>query len=81
MSTLKLLGLGMAWILASIAIAVVAAIVLTELLDVIGIVESGETSYTFAINTILLAVFVVLVLIPYLFRDRFMPAEADEPDE
>lgn len=71
----------MAWILASIAIAVVAAIVLTELLDVIGIVESGETSYTFAINTILLAVFVVLVLIPYLFRDRFMPAEADEPDE
>jgi len=71
MSTLKLLGLGIAWVLTAIAIAVVFAIVLTELLGAIGVVESGRSSYSWAINGIALFVFVVLVALPFLLRDRF----------
>ncbi len=71
MSTLKLIGLGIAWILAAVAIAVVAGIVLTEILDVVGVVESGRSSYTWAINGIALVVFVVLVALPFILRDRF----------
>ena len=78
MGTLKLVGLGIAWALASIAIALVAAILGTELLDVVGIVESGESSYTIAINAILLVVFVGLVLVPFVFRNRFVDLEADD---
>jgi len=76
--TLKLVGLGIAWALASIAIAYVAAILGTELLDVVGVVESGESSYTIAINAILLVVFVGLVLVPFVFRNRFVDLEADD---
>lgn len=81
MGTLKLIGLGIAWTLASLAIAFVAAILATEVLDVIGVVESGETSYTVAINTILVVVFVALVSVPFIFRDRFVDSDVDEPEE
>lgn len=71
MSTSKLIGLAIAWALASISIAVVAAIVFTEFLDVVGLVESGRSSYTWTINGIALVVFVVLVAVPVVFRKRF----------
>lgn len=79
MSTLKLVGLAIAWAFASIAIAYVASILITEFFDVIGIVESGEASYTIMINAVLIAVFVGLVLIPFVFRGRFV--DPTEPEE
>jgi hypothetical protein len=79
--TLKLIGLGIAWMLASIAIAVVAAMLGTELLDVVGVVESGETSYTVAINSILVLVFVGLILVPFLLRDRFVDPDVDDLEQ
>lgn len=75
MSTPKLIGLLVAWVLASVTIAVVAAIVVTELLDVIGVVESGQRSYSWAINVIALGVFIALVSVPFLLRDRLMAAD------
>ncbi len=75
MSTPKLVGLLVAWALAAIAIAVVAAIVLTEFLDLIGVVESGQPSYSWAINGIALVVFVVLVAMPFLLRGRLVDTE------
>lgn len=81
MSTLKLIGLAIAWALASIAIAYVAAIVITELFDVIGIVESGEASYTIMINAVLIVVFVGLVLVPFVFRGRFVDPTEPEAGE
>lgn len=81
MGTLKLIGLGTAWALASIAIAFVAAILGTELLDVVGIVESGESSYAIAINAILLVVFVGLMLVPFLLRNRFVDPAIDDVDQ
>lgn len=67
----KLVGLLIAWVLAAVAIAVVTAIVVTELLDVVGAVESGQASYDRAINGIALIVFVALVSVPVVFRRRF----------
>ena len=81
MGTFKLIGLGIAWALASIAIAFVAAIIGTELLDVVGIVESGESSYTIAINTILVLVFVGLILVPFLLRNRYVDPEVSEVEQ
>ncbi len=72
MSTLKLLGLGVAWLLASLTMAVVAAILLTEFLDMVGVVRSGETSYKVAINVIALVVFAGLAVVPFLLRRRFV---------
>jgi len=81
MSTLKLVGLGIAWLLASIAIAVVGAMLGTELLDVVGVAQSGETSYTVAMNTIFLVALVGLVLVPFLLRTRFVDPEADDVEQ
>lgn len=81
MGTLKLIGLGIAWALASIAIAFVAAILGTELLDVVGIVESGESSYTIAINAIMLAVFIGLILVPFFLRNRFVDPDVSEVEQ
>lgn len=81
MGTWKLIGLGIAWALASIAIAFVTAILGTELLDVVGIVESGESSYTIAINAILLVVFVGLILVPFLLRNRFVDPDVSEVEQ
>ena len=70
MSTLKLIGLAIAWVFAAVAISVVAAMVLAELLNLVGIVESGQTSYGLAINVIALVVFVPLVALPLFLRER-----------
>lgn len=74
MSWSKLVLFSVAWILAAVSIAVVAAIVFTELLDVIGIVESGQQSYTRVINTIALVVFIALLAVPVVLRSRFSDA-------
>lgn len=71
MSTVKLVVLGVAWVLAALAVAVVTAIVLTELLRVVGVVEAGGSSYAIALNGSAVVVFVVLVSVPILFRKRF----------
>jgi hypothetical protein len=77
MSTWKLIGLTVAWILASVAIAVVISIVLTELLVLVGLVDWGTPEYSRAINGIALAAFVAVVSVPILFRKRF----TDSPGE
>ena len=73
---MKLIGLLVAWVLAAVAIAVVVAIVLTELLRLTPLVESGESSYAIALNGIVAVVFVGLVAVPIVFRRRF----AIDPD-
>lgn len=71
MSTARVIGLLIAWTLASIMIAVVTAIVVTEVLRLLGLVETGESSYSIAINTVFVIVLVVLVAVPFVFRKRF----------
>ena len=76
MPTWKLLLLFAGWILASVMIAVVTAIVITEVLAVVGVVESGESSYSISLNVVFLVTLLALVAVPFVFRRRF---EAVEP--
>jgi hypothetical protein len=81
MSTWKLVGLTIAWILASVAIAVVVSIVLTELLVLVGLIDWGTPEYSWAINGIALAMFVVVVSVPIFFRKRFTSPETESTGE
>jgi len=74
MSGLRLGSFVVAWVFASIAIGVVAAIVLTEALSLIGIVDSGEPSYSVSLNVISVVVFLGVVTVPVVFRKRFVDA-------
>jgi uncharacterized membrane protein len=74
MSGLRLGLLAVAWVFASVAIGVVTAIVLTEALSLIGIVDSGTSSYSVSLNVISVVVFLGLVAVPVVFRDRFVDA-------
>lgn len=75
MPTWKLILLFVAWLFASVMIAVVIAILGTEVLRLVGIVESGESSYSVALNVLFGVVFVALVAVPFVFRRRFTSYE------
>jgi hypothetical protein len=79
MSTGKLIVLTVTWVLASITIGVVTGVLLTEILVLIGIVDTGSTEYGISLNIIALSVFVVVVVVPLVFRKRFT-AEAVEDE-
>lgn len=63
--------MSIAWFFVSVFIAVVAAIVATELARVIGVVETGESSYSAVLNLVFVVVFVALLAVPIVFRKRF----------
>jgi hypothetical protein len=71
MSTARVVGLMIAWILASVMIAVVTAIVATEVLRVLGFVETGEASYAITINVVFGVTLIALIAVPFVFRHRF----------
>lgn len=71
MSTARVVGLMIAWVLASVMIAVVTSILVTELLRFLGVVETGESSYTRSINVVFGVTVVALVAVPFVFRNRF----------
>ena len=75
MATWKIVAMGVVWLFTSAFIAVVTAAVLTELLRLVGLVTAGESSFQIALNVIFLVVFVTLIAIPYVFRDRFATRE------
>ena len=81
MSAWKLVALMIGWVLAAIAIAIVTAILLTEVLVLIGIVDGGTPSYSLALNGLALVVFIPLVLVPIIFRKRFVDPPAQTSDE
>jgi hypothetical protein len=67
----KLIALMLGWVLASVMIALVTAIVVVELLRLVGVAESGTSGYTVALNAVFGVVLAVLVAVPFLFRRRF----------
>lgn len=71
MPTGKLIALMLGWVLASVMIAVVTAIVVVEMVRLLGVVESGTSGYTLALNAVFGVVLAVLVAVPFLFRRRF----------
>ena len=81
MTTRKLLLLFIAWLLAAGAIAITVAVVVTEILSLIGIVDRSDASYGLSLNIITGATFVALASVPFVFRSRFAvdSREAAEP--
>ncbi len=73
MSTAKLLLFYAAWLFAAGAIALTFAVVATEILALVGTVDRSGSSYGLSLNLITGVTFVVLALVPFLFRDRFRP--------
>lgn len=78
MSTPKLLLMYAAWLLASGAIALTFAVVLTEVLAMFGIVDRSGASYGLSLNVVTAGTFAVLAVIPFVFRGRFGP-DPEEP--
>lgn len=68
---MKLVGLGVSWVLAALAVAVVTAIVFAELLRFFGVTQEGASSYAVVLNGVAALVFVALVSVPFVFRGRF----------
>jgi hypothetical protein len=71
MPTWKIVLLLIAWVTVAAFMGVVAAIVGTEILGLFGIVESGEDSYQTSINIIWVIVFIIVLVIPLVYRKRF----------
>jgi hypothetical protein len=80
MSTSTLLLFYAAWLLAAGAIALTCAVVATEVLSAIGIVDRSGASYGLSLNIITAVTFVVLAAIPFVFRQRFQTG-SEEPTE
>jgi hypothetical protein len=77
----KLIGLMIGWVLASVAIAIVMSIVLTESLVLVNLVDWGSPEYAWAINGIALVMFVTLICVPIVFRKRFVEHRVQSPDK
>ena len=69
-----------AWLFAAGAIAVTVAIVLTEVLWIVGIVDRSDSSYGLSLNLLTAVTFVALASVPFVFRGRFVPEVNGDPN-
>jgi hypothetical protein len=60
------------WFFASIAIAIVISIVLTEVLVLVGFIDWGTPEYLWILNGMALVLFLALMAVPFVFRKRFV---------
>lgn len=79
MPTWKIILMLIAWAFVAAFIGVVTAIVGTEILRLIGVVDDNNDSYQIAINVIWAVVFVAVLAVPFVFRGRFV-ADEHPPD-
>ena len=73
----KLVAAYLGWLLASIAIALLFALLLGEVVALIGGVEPGSTTQRWLVEITAVAGFVVLALVPFLLRGRFVGSGDD----
>ncbi|MCZ7534122.1 MAG: hypothetical protein M5U23_12110 [Acidimicrobiia bacterium] len=67
----RLVGMYFLWLLAAGSVAVTVAVVVTELMVVVGLIDRSGGGYGLSLSIVTGACFVVLAVIPFLFRDRF----------
>ncbi len=75
--TWKLVAAFFAWLLASGAIALLFALLLAELVGLLGVVETGSTAQRRLVDITTVAGFVLLALVPFLLRGRFVGSDDD----
>ena len=80
MTTRKLVLMFVAWLFAAGAIAIIAAVVMTEILSLIGVVDRSEPSYGLSLNLVTGVTFVALASVPFVFRTRFVAEGEAETD-
>lgn len=78
MTTRKLVLMFVAWLFAAGAIAVTVAVVVTEILSLIGIVDRSGSSYGLSLNLVTGVTFVALAFVPFVFRKRFVADDETE---
>jgi membrane protein YdbS with pleckstrin-like domain len=71
MTTPRLILMFGAWLLAAGAVAVTAAVVVTEIFVVVGLVDRSGSSYRLSLNIVTGVTFVALAAIPFVFKNRF----------
>ncbi len=71
MKTHRLIAMYALWLLAAGSVAVTVAVVVTELMVVVGLIDRSEGGYGVSLSIVTGACFVLLAAIPFLFRDRF----------
>lgn len=79
MSTVRVIAYFAAWLAASVMIAVVAAIIVVEVVRLLGFAESGTSTYRWVLNATFLVVLIGLVAVPFVFRERFNRFEPPPP--
>lgn len=75
--TWKLVAAYLGWLLASSAIALLFALLLAELAGLIGVVEASSTAQRRLVEITTVAGFVLLALVPFLLRGRFVGSGDD----
>ncbi len=80
MSTAKVLVYLAGWFVASVMMAVVAAVLVVEVARLVGVAESGTSSYTIVLTTVFLLTLVALLAVPVVFRQRFNRYEPPPPN-
>lgn len=80
MKTPRLIGMFILWLLAAGSVALSVAVVLTEVLVITGIIDRSGSGYGFSLSIVTGSVFVVLAVVPFVFRHRFLHNEGrDSP--
>ncbi len=77
MTVWKLAIAYLGWLLASIAIALLFALLLGEVVALIGVVEAGSTAQRRLVEITAIVGFVLLALVPFLMRGRFVRSDDD----
>ena len=73
----KLVAAYLGWLLASVAIALLFALLFGELVALIRVVEAGSTAQRRLVEITAVAGFFVLALVPFLLRGRFVRSDDD----
>jgi len=63
------------WLLAAIALAIVFGVLTSELLALVGLVDSLSQEQRRVVEVVSVAAFVVLALLPFLLRRRLMRSD------
>ncbi len=71
----RLVAAYLGWLLASIAIALLFALLLGEVVALIGVVEAGSTAQRRLVEITAIVGFVLLALVPFLLRGRFIRSD------
>ncbi|GMQ84823.1 MAG: hypothetical protein BMS9Abin07_0388 [Acidimicrobiia bacterium] len=75
--TWKLVAAYLGWLLASSAIALLFALLLAEVVGLLGVLETGSTGQRRLVDITAVAGFVLLALVPFLLRGRFVGSGDD----